>query len=560
MLWKFLQKLVSGRSVDVNQVDQLLSIKRKAKDRSWDTALGHNTVLARIGVFHLQMLLFLCLGILPCLAFVFEEPLTAMVLNYTIVLSVLGFVLFSHFTSVFSDVSDRHILAAMPVNSPTLSLAKLMHALQYSLAMTCSLNLFSAVFVAYSYGALALLGFMVSQVLIIALLLTPVFCLLALASHLISPGRIRTLLFYTLILASAFCLVALNLYVDGFFSENFDAAELTSAQINGNWLLFYPPAWLAGLIAWISQGDNTLTGTLATLAVVVPPIIVGLSYCLFSRRYEIMLEKLALAQEAEQKSWVNQRLYAYLARRFFKRKPESKGIFMLVTKLMSTDFGFKLRVYPQLGIVLAFALLFLYDKFHFSVQTLSGSFALFLFIYALSCFMVTTIANIQYGDRHQAAWVYQSLPLGDKWDEIVKASLLAFVFHIVVPTCILLVFICALGWGSAFLLDVLCATLVAFLGCSLQGLRFRKMPFSQDMNSVTRPLPLVLDYYLVVIPIGFFAVGHYLMAFYLGNLGLVVYSVIVAALTIFTWKRLLKSKMDDPTSGDRHLSWSGTAQ
>jgi ABC-2 type transport system permease protein len=400
-------------------------------------------------------------------------PLT---LQFSYIMALCAMTLISDFSSVILDSSDNQIILPRPVSSRTLWLARVVHITSYLFAIALSLSVVAILFIAYRFGAIAGLLFLVMSLLsaVLMVFLTNIFYLLLM--RFISEEKLREVINY-------FQIVMAVLFYGGyqFLPRLIDTEALTQTFAIQWWHYLVPPMWMAGTIEIIIQPilDSTHL-VFAVLAIVTP--ILGLWFMnrflttnftqkLGSMDQESQPVQLAASTQTIQPgrvAWVD-KLSAW-----FTDNALERAAFAFTWRITGRDRKFKLKTYPQLGFGLAYVIVMSLQGSSFGS---SGFFYLFA-LYFAGLYVMVARYQLSVSDNYRASWIYGSAPIQTPGD-VLSGSLKALIIKLLLPFYSLLASYILYRYSIDKISDVLLAfsnSLVMLISAALLSSRY--MPFS----------------------------------------------------------------------------------
>ncbi len=280
------------------------------------------------------------------------------------------------------------------------------------------------------------------------------------------------------------------------------------------WVYLVPPAWLAAPIELLAGNVSQTQLILSALGVVVPLATI-LAALLLAPGFKEALARLDTAPETAPgaRRPARTRLPRFAA--WFSRRPAERAAFEFLWTLSGRDRQFKLRTYPNVALVLILGGVFLLsdpEGVRHALETLPESHKHLLMLYMCCALAPTAFLQMQYSDRHEAAWIYRILPLAAPGD-VLAAGLKVVIVRIVLPSFMLVALVTLVIWHAAAVADVLLAFCATLLVCVLQAMLLgRHFPFSEPFGVVESSgrLNRSLMYMLLSAGVGGL---HYLLTF-----------------------------------------------
>lgn len=538
---EFGTRFFSKWNVDYSQLRSILGVKTLMSGRS--NSLGQiDNRRKNLTSSILQFSLFFVFGLIASFGLLFDSVLSGMTFSYTIIMTALGLTFINHFTTALLDTTENQILLPRPVSGRTLLIARVIYTGYYMSYLALSCGLATMLAVGYKHGIYPLMLFLITLVLIIFLLNTVTQMICVFAINFINTKKIHIIIFYCIILFALIFLFSLGDFIR-ILTDDSKFADFKLISIEGAWMNFYPPSWMAGLMsAYIEQPDES-TIVLSLLALIIPTGGLFLSMTFLGKRFNKMLSNLETVPKKKVKNVISsgrKRWAKFL--NIVEPDATTKAIFTLTTKLMQTDLSFKLRTYPTFFMLAAFVLssnLFVGGDSFKSDQPFE-SIEFFLVIYLGSSFMSSMLTNIQYSDQYKAAWIFKVLPIVNPGD-VLSATLKAYMWRFILPMNVLVIGSSFARWGWETLLDTLYASVVGVLLCILQCRKLKLAlvaPFSRNYSVKKSSANTNIQTFLILFQILLMAGVHALLKFNLTNVGVIVGCIITVIVTAASYRSL----------------------
>ena len=407
--------------------------------------------------FGMSLLFYALFGIFPAmLIFNTHSLMVSMVFFFSYIMVMIAMTLITDFSSILLDTSDNTIILPRPVDGRTLFIARITHIMLYLGQLSLGLSLFSIIMVWAKFGFVFFVCFLVALVLAVltALLITNVVYLLIM--QFASEEKLKSVInYFQIIMAVAFMggyqlmprMIGRFDAVDYFFELSW-------------WSYLIPPIWMGGSLEAIHLHLTDLSHlTLIALAVLFP---VGGLYVVNKYLTPIFNKKIGVIGVANDQPVLSKE-------KIQKGKNWLEGIssritnsliecasFELVYKMLSRDRKIKLKIYPAMGYVLIFGLLFMFkgrEDFSATWHNLHNTEYYLVMIYI--SFMITQVAlrEIPYSDDFKASWFYSSAPI-DRPGEILSGMVKAIFIRLFLPAYIVISALLIFIWGIPVLDDI----------------------------------------------------------------------------------------------------------
>lgn len=447
----------------------------------------------------------------------------------TILFSIFMFVimttLISDFSAVLLDLRDKSILSTKPVNSKTVSMAKLLHVVIYMLYITLAITLIPLAVSLYYKGILFFLlllaGFVLADVFIIAF--TALLYLFVL--RFFDGEKLKDMINYVQIALSIAMMIGYQVV-----ARSFEFVNMNYSLDFSWWQLLLPPMWFGGLFELLLGREMGTGNILLTALAVLGPIVSIAIYLKMIPAFERNLQKLS-SQPGKKKSsskWKVLRSVPFLISK------QELPIFRFASAMMKNERDFKLKVYPSLGFALVVPFVFMYNSYSmmdFNEFTASRS---YMTIYSVMLVIPASVIMLGFSGSYKGSWIYQVAPV-KKLSIINKAVLKAFLFQLFLPLFLLVSIVFTVLFGVRIIDDLfvaLIAALVYTLLCSMIG--SRELAFSQPFDAVRQSGDIKVFLLFLIIPV---LVGLHFLALKI-PFGVIGYAVILLGINWLLWRRL----------------------
>ncbi len=414
-------------------------------------------------------------------------------LSYSMLM--IAFIVLSEFGATIVSPDDYEILGHRPLASRTYFAVKLSNLLFYILLIGSALNVFPALFGAFSESAERLFPLIYFPVALLACLFSAMLVVLLYGALLrvINYEKFKDALVYVQIIFSFILFFGYQVLL-GTISYWERAAEIGSRRA----LLIVPPGWFAGLVQvglgrW--ERDFVLW---AGWGMLMTGFLVSAGLRSFSLDYSLHLARLrAATAERRRAQPLFRRRIAHALEWLLARSPEERTAFYFVGRMLRRDRMLKLRLYPALGFPLAFIVLGIMEK-SLTDPFLPGKkfpSAAFLTVLVGPLLVMNFQALLPYSPEHAAAWLFRVTPVRDLV-RFFAGVRKAFLVTLLLPLFLLIGM--ALSWfwtpWHAFLHAALGFALsYIFLGIAFLFYR-GGFPFSQEPVKMTQTRQVTLAF------------------------------------------------------------------
>ncbi|MDW7661272.1 MAG: hypothetical protein SCL54_07530 [Bacillota bacterium] len=388
----------------------------------------------------------------------------------------------SDFSGVLLDVRDKNIIMTKPVNQQTMNAARVIHIVYYMVAMFLALNLMSMVIGTGIYGPKILLAFFVMMVALSFLIVIITTILYSSLLEKFSGEKLKDIINIFQIVLSITTILAYQVAARIF--------EFVDLQLTINikwWTYLIPPAWYAGLFKVIVEGSMDPAYVIMAITGILVPIVSGMILIKWIfPKFESYLMKLQIEDGVFiSKDNLGSRIKSMLFGIFSKDHTEL-AFMKFADSNLSRDRKLKLMIYPNQAISMLFPFIMLFPIIQGSegivagIAGLKGTMA-YVALYMSTMFFTTNFDFVQYSEKFEASFIYDSFPINNK-NIIMTGALKAYYFKYVLPGMVVMsaIFVLLCGvvsiWG-VLLVNVMTVLLLAF------KINFSKLslPFSREM-------------------------------------------------------------------------------
>lgn len=388
----------------------------------------------------------------------------------------------SDFSGVLLDVRDKNIIMIKPVNQQTMNAARIIHIVYYMIAMFLALNLMSIVIGTGVYGPKILLAFLVMMIALSFLIVIITTILYSSLLERFSGEKLKDIINIFQIVLSIATILAYQLAARIFEFVDF---QLT---INVKWWTYLiPPAWYAGLFKVIVEGSSDPSYIIMAVTGLVVPILSGMVLIKWIfPKFESYLMKLQIEDGIFiSKNNLGSKLKVMMFNIFSKDHTELAFIKFSDSNL-SRDRKLKLMIYPNQAISILFPFIILFPIIQGSEGLLEGITGLkgtmaYVALYMSSMFFSTNFDFVQYSEKFEASFIYDSFPIKNK-NIIMTGALKAYYFKYVLPGMIVMSAIFVLLCGVVSIWGVLLVNVMTLLLLAIKiNVSKLSLPFSREM-------------------------------------------------------------------------------
>lgn len=432
-----------------------------------------------------------------------QSVFAAMVFVFSVVMVMTAVALISDFTSVLLDTTDNSILLPRPIDSRTITIARITHIIIYILLITLSLTSSSLVIGTVKYGpafSIVFLAALFFAVLFVVFLANVFYLLLMKIS---TEEHFRDIILYFQIFMAAFAMGSYQLLPR---LMEMDALKGFTLPIRW-WTFLIPPAWMAAPIEISVTGNfsGPMIG-LTFLGLLIPGFSIVVVVRFLAPGFSQALSRLDISSQinkSEKISTENRRKLPDIFSQIFTANPSEKAAFQLSWKLSSRDRKFKLRTYPTFGYMLIIAFILSVYRSGDILQNikalpLTEKHLIFLYI---GCILIPIVVlALRFSDQFEASWIFRTLPFSSAGD-IQKGSLKAMIIKYGVSVFLPLAFFVILVWGFRVVDDIILAFSNMIIASLLMSFPVRRdLPFSRSYTAAAERQKSLTGIILFIIP------------------------------------------------------------
>lgn len=438
----------------------------------------------------------------------------------------------SDFSAVLLDVRDKTILHTKPIDSRTISAAKITHVAIYMSMLTGAFISIPAVVMLRVHGIAYFMLFLVEIILLILFIMTITALLYIFILRYFSGEKLKDIINYVQILLSVGIVIGYQIVARAFEIVDFNYIYNFSW-----WNVFIPPMWFGAPFELILNRDTSLGMVILSSLAVIGPIVSVMFYYKLMPAFERNLQKLmGSTEKTKPKRWNMNAMWEHL----FCRNKEERQFFRFSSLIMAREREFKLKVYPTLGFSLVFPFIFQFNYLNLhTFEELSHS-NMYFTIYFCMMFIGLVVMMLQFSSKYKAAWVFQVTPIVHH-SAVYSGALKAFIIKLFLPLYLILSIIFLFIFSIRILPDLVVVFITAILHTlfSYKVLNNQKYPFSKLFESTKQGGTTMISFLLMLV-VGLFFVVH--LFFSQMHYGVYVYLVILIITTIILWRFVFKMK------------------
>ncbi|GAA0781162.1 ABC transporter permease [Hathewaya limosa] len=446
----------------------------------------------------------------------------------------------SDFSTVLLDVRDKILIGTRGVDSRTLNAAKLTHILIYMFSLTLSLTGVS-ILVSLRYGVFFTLVFLLEIICIDIFMIIITTFVYFLVLKFFDGEKLKDMINFVQIILSIFITLFSQLA-----GRIFDVVDIQVNFTSKLWHYFVIPMWFASPLTMIESGEIKGYLIAHTLLAIIIPIVSIIIYWQLTPKFEEYLEKL---NNNTCKSKKEKEKFSFRISRIICRNRQERIFFNFSYNLFSSEREIKFRIYPSLGLALAFPLIMIFPASHENMvkgfaqwKTSMNNSKTYLLIYFAVMLLCTVATNIKYSQKFQGSWVYITSPV-DEISNIFKGCFKAIFYKFIFPIFILL----SILWVFIFGIKVIPQLIIVFLVIIILNLfsfylMDKALPFSESDKSIKAEGD-VAPYLLGSILTGIFGGVHAVFIFF-WPIGVYIYGAVLILIIILSWRKIFNIPLE----------------
>ncbi|WP_096273300.1 hypothetical protein [Paucisalibacillus globulus] len=526
------QSVFRKMNIDYSVMRKILEVKLTMDQRRVPTILSQNAKKKEGNQFLKSLWIYALYGLL-LVPFVFlgDNYLFQVSIMAGIAMFILMTSMISDFSSVLLDVRDKVILHTKPVNSRTISAAKIIHIAIY-------LTLLTGAFVAIpAIVSLVVEGFSYFLLFILTILLIDLFVLAFTALiymfvlQFFDGEKLKDIINYVQILLAVAVVVGYQIII-----RLFDVVDLEYVYDFSWWHALIPPVWFGAPFEMLLNQTFSSEMIILSLFAVFGPILSIILYYVLMPSFERNLQK--LMEESSTKKKKKRSLQDFFEKVVcFSR--EERLFYRFASIMISRERDFKLKVYPSLGMAFVFPLIFLFNNLSFQSFEELGQGRSFLTIYFANVMIGTVVYMVQFSAKYKGAWIFQTTPI-QKQSIVYSATLKAFFMKLYLPLLLLLSILYIWIFSFRIVLDLMVVMTSALLNILIAYKIFNngKYPFTEPIESAQQGGGATGKIIILMLFVAAFTIIHLIVSFI--PFAIYIYLVLLITLTAVLWKIVFK--------------------
>ena len=467
--------------VDYHQLECILRVKL-----TMDNRRGFSTSTKKKDSSNqliLQSLVYAVLGIfIGILINSVVDVFTAYTMAFSMIMVMIAMFMISEFSVVLIDTRDNAILLPRPINSRTMTLAKILHIAIYLLHLSLSLSIASVVFTVMKYGFVAgfLFLFMVFLSTLFTLFLTNLFYLGLM--RFVNGEKLKDIMVYFQIAMAIIFMGAYQL-----LPRLIEMNDLYNSQMKVEWFTYFiPSVWFSGsmtaLISTVYSLENIILLLLSFLLPLVSLwVIINYLSPKFSQRLSQMDANTSKPTKRKDQKATRFRYSDKLAQ-LLTRSTIEKTSFKMIWKMSGRERKFKQTAFPAFGYVFVFIAISIVrdfgDKDQLASLLASKRYLMFIYFTLFAAFAVCM--NIIYSDEPKSSWFFTSMPISKPGD-ILSGTIKAVLAKYVLPIYVVIAGFILYFWSYRALPDLIYAfASIMVITSFVTVMQSKALPFSKE--------------------------------------------------------------------------------
>lgn len=529
----FFKPLFNLLQIDYPVMRKIVEMKLRMDSRRVPVMFNNQTKEPKGNQFMKSLGIFLIYSLI-LIPFIFgENYMFQLAILFGIVFFILMTTLISDFSTVLLDVRDKTIIGTKPVNERTISAAKLVHISIYMIMLTLSFIIIPSIVMIFAQG-FAFFGLFILMIIFIGIFIISLTSLIYIVVlRFFSAEKLKDIINYIQIIMSLGIIIGYQIVI-----RSFDIVQVDVVYKFVWWHLFIPSFWFAAPFELLlNQNYTTITIILTALALVIPLLAIGLYYY-FMPTFERNLEKLMeQSTSAKKQKWKITNLWEQIV--CFSK--EERMFFRFANSMMSEEREFKLKVYPALGIGLAFPFILLFTMADEINLTTIGDGIGYLNIYFINIIIGTVVYMLQYSGKYKGAWIFHVAVIANP-KLVYSGTLKAFLVKMYLPVYLLVAVVYVYIFSVTIIPDLLVVLVIGVIQTLMtyQMMVKTKFPFTEPFESVQQGGATGIKIFFIMFLAGVFALIHFAITFI--PYGVVGYLLLLLIIMLLWWRALFYGK------------------
>lgn len=414
-----------------------------------------------------------------------NHTFTAYTFVFAMIMLMIAMLMISEFSVVLIDTRDNAILLPRPINSRTMTMAKLLHIAIYLLHMSLSLSIAPLIFTILGYGYFAGIVFLLLVFLatLFTLFLTNLFYLGLM--RFVSGEKLKDIMVYFQIGMAIIFMGAYQL-----LPRLIEMNDLFNAQMKVEWYTYLiPPSWFAGAITGLTSSVYSLENIFFLIfALVVPLLSLWLIIKYLSPKFSQRLSQMdavAAKPEKVKAHKTGRPRYSDKLAQLLTQSTVERTSFKMIWKMSGRERKFKQTAFPAFGYVFVFIAITVVKGFGDEDQLVnllaSKRYLLFVYFILFAAFAVSM--NIIYSDEPKSSWFFSSMPVSKPGD-ILSGTIKAVMAKYIWPLYGIIGGLILYFWSYQALPDLLYALIsITVMTSFVTVMQSKALPFSKERLS-----------------------------------------------------------------------------
>ncbi len=460
--------------------------------------------------------------------------LTALLFFHCMILMMFILSFLSEYSQSLFDTRDAHILLRLPVDSRTISSAKILAVGYYMFFLTFCGVLIPFFILLFKHNLLLALSLVIATFLntFFALLLTN---LLYMACMRFTSGeKFKKMISYLQII-----LIVITVGGYQLLAQDRSILEIDVAVLSPGWYAF-PPLWFTAISGFFLESPLHLVLP-AVFGLLLPLFSAYITFKWFAPYFMLHLKESEESLPAKETLRKKKEKCMHFLKTLFIRDPLEKEAFVLSWRLASGNTKFKEAILPTIAyVVVMFGITFFAEFRHPGGDKPPFSYFLPLYFTLIAAFIISS--NMGYNSMGNMLWIYQSKPLRRPGILILgafKAVYLKYFLPIYIITAAIVLFITGISHIDDILFILGVITLITLLSVRMVAV----FPFSREKSAVEAGG--IIFKLLMTIGIAlFFGIFHFILTWFPGGViaGLILVGICLwftaASIRNISWQKI----------------------
>lgn len=409
--------LYKAMGIDYDAFRRIMVVKLRMDERINYREIDNNK--NRFASYTGYLFVNLLTGIILALILLYQPLVQAMILNFTLIITVIVAQSLTDFERAFFDTNETLMLKVLPVDSKTLNAAKISHMINYTLFIAISLTIPIMVAGFYRYGSNFVLLMLGSTLLVAIFSVCTALLVYLILFKFINANILKYLITYI----QAFIVATLPL-----LSQIMLQTKVFNLQVSSDFRpiqVFSPQIWFTAPFGiFYRELTNTMFYFPAILGIVFPIIIFVITIMNYGN-----IENVIFKLNRSQKSNIGGGLFDKLGLLVSKKGIERTS-YKFTLDMIRSDRSVIMEILPNILSAMVIGLVLIYGSSR-------GNEDLNYFLHFVHWFvlanLLTVFSNLSYSENYEASWIFATLGHREKVD-VAKGVIKAYMIkYIVIP-------------------------------------------------------------------------------------------------------------------------------